>query len=343
MEEQIPWGKIQYYLKNNKEPFDDGFISWIKANETNARLWEETQLAYSMTDELPGQFAPNEEEAWQKIDQRISVKKASPTIGQFFLRVAASILLIALGASASWFISEQLQTPAYAEVYSPYGHKTKVILPDSSLVWLNGDSKLRYETSFEKSRKVELSGEALFEVRKDKKRVFSVHSHDLKVEVYGTTFNFKQYPNEGNAEVALLEGSVGLFSNDRFLEKMVAGEVADYNLEDKAINISKKNIDQIISWSTDELNIENERFEDVIKYLERWYGVEIVANQDLGIEQRLSFKVKTESLQELFSIINRVSPINYKIEGKKVIISKKNESRINKKRGLSIKNKPLQY
>lgn len=326
MEEQIPWGKIQYHLNKKAEPFDDEFISWLKASDKNSTLWDEIQLVYSMTGQLPDQFEPNEKEAWHKIDQRIFVKKASTTISQFFLRIAASILLIALGASASWFIFEQLQTAVYAEVYSPYGHKTKVILPDSSLVWLNGDSRLRYETSFRKSRKVELSGEALFEVRQDKKRAFSVQSNDLKVEVYGTSFNFKQYPDERNAEVALIEGSIGLFSDDQFLEKMVAGEVADYDLKNKAINISKKNINQIISWSTDELNIENEKFEDVITYLERWYGVEIVADQDLEIDQRLSFKVKTESLQELLSIINRVSPINYRIDGKKVIISKKMNS-----------------
>mgnify|MGYP000126757702 CR=1 FL=1 len=323
MEEQIPWGKIKYYLQNKKESFDEGFISWLKADDKNLALWDEIQIMYSVTGQLPDQFTPNEKEAWSKIDQRTSVKNASTTFNRFFLRVAASILLIALGASASWFASGLLQTPVYAEVYSPYGHKTKVILPDSSLVWLNGDSKLRYETSFEKSRKVELSGEALFEVRKDKKSIFSVQSNDLKVEVYGTTFNFKQYPDEQNAEVALLEGSIGLFSDDQFLEKMAAGQVADYNLANKSINISKKNIKQIISWSTDELDIENEKFEDVIKYLERWYGVEIVTDQNLEINQRLSFKVKTESLQELLSIIDRVSPITYKIDGKKVIISRK--------------------
>jgi ferric-dicitrate binding protein FerR (iron transport regulator) len=322
MEEQIPWKKIQYYLKNNAGPFDDGFVSWLKASDKNSAFWKETQLMYSLTGELPNQFSPNEKEAWKKIDQRISAKK-STSINQFLLRVAASFLLVAFGASATWFASQKLITPVYTEIYSPYGHKTKVILPDSSLVWLNGDSKLKYETSFKKSREVELSGEALFEVRKDKKRAFSVQSNDLKVEVYGTTFNFKQYPDEQNAEVALLEGSIGLFSDDQFLEKMVAGEVADYNLANRSINISKKNINQIISWSTDELNIENERFEDVIKYLERWYGVEIVADQDLKMDQRLSFKVKTESLQELLSIIDRVSPINYKIDGKKVMISKK--------------------
>jgi ferric-dicitrate binding protein FerR (iron transport regulator) len=322
MEEQIPWGKIQYHLKNKAEPFDDEFISWLKASDKNSTLWDEIQLMYSMTGQLPDQFAPNEKEAWKKIDQRISLKKPSTTISQFFLRVAASILLIVLGASASWFLFEQLRTPVYAEVYSPYGHKTKVILPDSSLVWLNGDSKLRYETSFKKSRNIELSGEALFEVRKDKKRAFSVQSRDLKVEVYGTTFNFKQYPEERNAEVALVEGSIGLFSDNRFLEKMVAGEVAEYNLANKSINISKKNINQIISWSTDELNIKNEKFEDVINYLERWYGVEIVADGDLSTIHRLSFKVKTESLQEVLSVINLVLPIDYKIDGKKVIISK---------------------
>ena len=324
MEEQVPWEKIQHYLKNDEEPFDDGFISWLKANDKNQAFWKEIQLMYSLTGELPDEFSPNEREAWKKIDRRISAKDTLVPVSRFLLRIAASFLLVAFGASAGWFLTGDFKAPVYTEIYSPYGHKTKVTLPDSSLVWLNGDSKLTYETSFAKSREVELSGEALFDVKKDK-RLFSVRSGKLKVEVYGTTFNFKRYPDDRNTEVALLEGRVGLFYNDQLIEQMTPGEVADFDLSTNKLRISGKNINQIISWSTDELIIENEKFEDVISYLERWYGVEIETSANLNLDQRLSFKVKTESLQELLSIIDRVSPINYDIDGKKVIINNRNQ------------------
>ena len=323
MEEPIPWGEIQYYLKNGEEPLDEAFISWLDKKEENRQIWEETKLSYSITGNITPHFEPNQHEAWQNIERRTLLNTHKITLNQFFLRIAAAILLIFMGASATWMILHRNTPPVFTEIYSPYGHKTRITLPDSSQVWLNGNSHLRYETSFADSRSVELSGEALFKVTKDKNHVFTVKSDDLKVEVYGTKFNFKHYPEDKQAEVALLEGSVGLFDDNHFLTKMTPGQVAEYDVRENAIQVSRKNINPIISWSTDELIVDNEKFEEVLKYLERWYGVDITTSKDLKISQRLSFKVKTESLQELLSIINKISPIQYKIDGKEVIISKK--------------------
>jgi ferric-dicitrate binding protein FerR (iron transport regulator) len=82
-------------------------------------------------------------------------------------------------------------------------------------------------------------------------------------------------------------------------------------------------MNQITSWKADELVIENETFENVTKYLERWYGVEITLDEKLKNTVKLSFKVKTESLTELLSIIDHITPIKYEINGKQVKIMKK--------------------
>ena len=323
MEGQIPWGKIQYYLQHREDGLDETFVAWLVEKEENAQLWEEIKLTYALTGNLPKPFEPNKNTAWEQIENRIATKSRKISINQFFLRVAASILLVLIGASASWLILRQNQNNQFTEVYSPYGHKTMVILPDSSKVWLNGNTKMRYQTNFADSRDVQLSGEALFNVTKDKKHVFTVQSDNVKVEVYGTQFNFKHYPDDKDAEVSLLEGSVGLFNKSKLLAQMKPGEVADYNLKNDVVRVSQKDIGPIVSWSKDELIIDNQRFEEVLKYLERWYGVNITTSKDLKIDQRLSFKVKTESLQELLSIIDKISPIQYKIDGKQVLISKK--------------------
>lgn len=322
MEEKIPWEKIKYYLKNIDANWDDEFISWLNEKEENKQIWEEIKLTYNLTGNLPKPFKPNKKSAWEKVDQRTSVNTKKLTINKFFLRIAASIILVLFGASASWLIFHTEQSNQFTEIYSPFGHKTMVILPDSSKVWLNGNTHIKYKTNFTTSRDVFLVGEALFKVTKDKKHAFSVQSDHLKVKVYGTEFNFKHYKNDTEAEVSLLEGSVGLFSNNKLLTKMQPGQVAEYNTQKQALQISKKDINPIISWSSDELIIDNKKFEDVLKYLERWYGVNIKTSKDLNIKQRLSFKVKTESLQELLSIIDKISPIQYKVEGKQVIISK---------------------
>ncbi len=185
-----------------------------------------------------------------------------------------------------------------------------------------------YDADFAGKREVRLSGEALFKVTKDPARQFSVNSQNLRVDVFGTTFNVKSYPEDMISEVALVEGKVSLYHDARLLKKMAPGEVIAYNAKENNFSSRQGNIDQIISWKADELVIENETFSNVSKYLERWYGVKITLDGSISQNLRLSFKVKTESLIELLSIINHITPISYNINGKQVTIYKKQPEKI---------------
>lgn len=324
MDKQIPWGKIQYYLIHSEEKPDAELQKWLGESGHNRKLWEEIKLTYLISGELPNEFAPDQQVAWSKVENRIANRQRRVRLNPVFFKVAASIILFLVGGLAGHYFLQN-QEVQYAEVFSPYGHKTKVLLPDHSVVWLNGNSSLKYETNFKHSRNVQLTGEALFEVTKDPSNAFSLRSGDVKVEVYGTKFNFKHYSNDQGAEVALLEGSVGLFNHDKLLAKMVPGEVANLDTETDKLKISHDDLNMIVSWSTDELVIENKSFEEVLKYLERWYGVQFHYDKNLVVDQRLSFKVKTESLPELLSTIGHLTSIKYHIEGKNVELSKSNQ------------------
>lgn len=321
MEHTIPWERFQHYLKHPDESYDSDFESWLQASEANPKLWDEVKLTYLLTGEVPDNFEPNQKQAWANIEKRIEKPVKRFRLNPVLLRVAASIMLFTVGALSSWYFFSQ-RPVQYTEVYSPYGHKTRVVLPDQSVVWLNGNSSLKYVADFSQSRNVELTGEALFEVTKNPDKVFSLQSGDVKVEVYGTKFNFKHYADEDNAEVALLEGSVGLFNGDRLLAKMNPGELATFNLNSEQLQLVAGNLESVTSWSSDELVIENLAFGEVLKYLERWYGVEFSYPDDLEVDQQLSFKVQSESLQEVLSTISHITSIHYTIDGKKVEISK---------------------
>ncbi|RKD86456.1 FecR family protein [Mangrovibacterium diazotrophicum] len=321
MENEIPWGKIQYYLIHSDEKPDEELQQWLQKSDYNRKLWGEVKLTYLISGELPREFEPDQKVAWSKIENRIAAKQRRVRLNPVFLKVAASILLFFVGGLAGYYLMQH-QEVQYAEVFSPYGHKTKVVLPDQSVVWLNGNSSLKYATNFEHSRDVQLTGEALLQVTKDPGNVFRLRSGDVKVEVYGTKFNFKHYSNDQNAEVALIEGSVGLFNRDKLLTKMTPGQVANLNPETNKLEVSSENMDMIVSWSTDELVVENQSFGEVLKYLERWYGVEFHYDKSIDLQQRLSFKVKTESLPELLSTIGYLTSIKYRIEGKNVELSK---------------------
>jgi ferric-dicitrate binding protein FerR (iron transport regulator) len=324
MTDQTPWENILKKLQHPHEPEDELIGSWLSKTPENQDILNDLQVIYSINGNVPEAFTVEKEVAWEKIAGRINYQEKSTPYIKLLMQIAASILFIALGVSGSflWFQPDQ----SFTEVFSPYGHKTMILLPDNSQVWLNGNSKLRYKTNFKNSRYVELTGEGLFKVTKSPRNLFTVKSKDLKMEVYGTTFNVKSYPDDNQSEVALVEGSIGLFHNDQLVKKMIPGEAITYdNIENKLGN-SKFDLKQIISWRTDELIIENETLDNVIKYLERWYGVEITIDQSLTHSAKLSFKVKTESLTELLSIINHITPITYEIYGKQVKISKTRNS-----------------
>jgi len=320
MADQTPWENILNKLQNRGESEDEALKNWLSENQDNQDILNDLQVIYSISGNAPEPFETENDRAWQKIKTRISFRQKNNRYVKLLFRIAASFLLVALGVGGSLLMRQPEQS--FTEVFSPYGHKTMVLLPDSSQVWINGNSKLRYNTNFKASRYVELTGEGLFKVTKSPHSLFTVKSQDLKVEVYGTTFNVKSYPEDQVSEVALVEGSVGLFHNDQLMKRMVPGEAVTYNVSENKLGQSTFDVKQITSWRTDELIIENETFENVIKYLERWYGVEITLDRSLMNHSKLSFKVKTESLIELLSIINHITPITYEINGKQVKISK---------------------
>lgn len=324
---QIPWEHIQNKLRNPNEPENETLETWLNEEDENKTVLDDLKVIYSITGNVPESFIPQKEQAWEKVVNRISTKKQRTGIVRFMFRVAASILLIALGVGGGYFLQTRQHVNSFTEVYSPYGHKTMVVLPDNSKVWLNGDSRLKYNTDFSNSRNVELTGEALFEVTKNPHNLFTVKAKDLKIEVYGTTFNVQSYNDDIVSEVALVEGSVGLFHDEQLLKKMIPGEVVAYNAQTSKFSSQKGNIDQITSWKADELIIENETFESMVKYLERWYGVQITLDQSLKQDLRLSFKVKAESLIELLSIIDHITPVSYEISGKQVKITKRTKSK----------------
>lgn len=325
--DQTPWEQIQNKLRNPNEPEDENLLNWLKEDAGNKAVLDELEVIYSITGNVPASFEPQKEQAWAKILNRINLQKNSSGTVRWMLRVAASVLLVALGVGGGYYIEGRKTANSVTEVYSPYGHKTMVVLPDNSKVWLNGDSHLKYNTDFSDSRNVELSGEALFEVTKDPGKLFAVKSKDLRVEVYGTTFNIQSYDEDVVSEIALVEGSVGLFHDKQLLRKMIPGEVISYDAQANKFRSQQGNISQITSWKADELIIENETFESMVKYLERWYGVEIILDQSLKQNLRLSFKVKAESLIELLSIIDHITPVDYEINGKQVKITKRTNSK----------------
>lgn len=322
MEGKIPIDKIFKNITSNREEFKEEIREWIAESDENNKIYQEFVDIYMITGKLPERFYPDKKQAWSRIHNQIHGKQRKKIILQRVAQIAAAIVLI---FSITWLgknINLNINT-SYSEIVSPLGQKSKIILPDGSVVMLNGGSSLIYSNKFgARERKVQLTGEGYFNIEKNKSKKFVVQTNELDVVVFGTQFNVKAYENDDFVEVGLKKGEVGIKHNKNKITKLAPGQIATLDKSKNQLDISLANIDLISAWTQDELVFEEKPMSEIVKYLERWYGVEIeISKELLDDSELLTFKVKTESLRELLNLINLIKPIEYKINGRNIIIT----------------------
>ena len=163
----------------------------------------------------------------------------------------------------------------YNTISTPRGGQYQLALPDGSLVWLNATSSLRFPTAFvDNERRVEITGEAYFEVAKDPAKPFIVSVNNAEVQVLGTHFNINAYSDEEDVKTTLLEGSVKFVNaaNNIFLKPGQQSQL----LKDGSIKLENGvNVEEVIAWKNGRFNFENAGIKMVMRQLSRWYDVEI--------------------------------------------------------------------
>lgn len=325
MEKRIPWGKIVDFLFNKQSEEDKDLKNWVAEDTGNQELINELFVVDRLANQIPDSFTPDMGRAWEKVQMRISTEKSIGTLTNYLLKIAAVLIFILIGFGIHLLLFPKSDS-MFTKIHAPNGQKTHVLLPDSSKVILNGGTTIAFKQDFSHERKVELSGEALFEVRKQGGARFIVQTPEINIEVLGTKFNVKAYEEELDIEISLVEGSVELVQNQKIVTDLVPGQVALLNKSDNRITRKYDDVQKNISWSLDQLIFEENTFEEIEIYLERWYGVDIELDASLKNEHRYTFSVKSESLRELLDLISLITPIEYKIDGKKVRIAKNQKS-----------------
>lgn len=209
----------------------------------------------------------------------------------------------------------------YNTIETPKGGKYEITLPDGTHVWLNSSSTLKYPASFSalKERKVELKGEAYFEVAHHKSVPFKVTSSGQTVEVLGTHFNINSYLDEGTVKTTLLEGSVSVYlNNSKEFKLLKPGEQADKTGEH--IAVSKANMEQAMGWKNGDFVFKGEDVKAVMRQLERWYDVDVEYQgnvSDIGFVSTIS---RSKKLADVIKVLQMTEGIHFKIEGRRVLV-----------------------
>lgn len=196
---------------------------------------------------------------------------------------------------------------AMAQVITPYGKRTQIVLSDGTKIWLNAGTTLSYPTSFsDKSREVYLSGEAFFEVAKDKSRPFHVITGDLRIKVTGTRFNVTSYQNDSFTQAVLVEGKIfasknGIFSKD---VELSPGEIIVLDKSENRLSKQKVDVELYASWINGYLIMRDEPIDEIIKKLERYYDQKIIAE---NLSQDIRFTGKLNLADDLNKVLQNIA------------------------------------
>lgn len=215
----------------------------------------------------------------------------------------------------------------YHTLKVPYGKRFNIVFSDGSKANLNSGSIIKYPVKFieNKKREVFLEGEAFFDVTENKNDLFVVNSNGINVEVYGTKFNVRNYSEDFNSDIVLVEGSVGI-KNSGILEETILkpGFRGSVNKENFSVETTKVNTKIYTSWIDGEVIFRNETFSQILKKLERLYNVTIIDNrQELSNEFfNAAIDVENEDIEKVLNYFNKIYKIEYQIFDNKIIIKK---------------------
>jgi len=327
--QNIPFEAISAKLKNGAGADDIRQIQeWLELSPENPVTLTEIVNIWSVTKGKPKYYQPDLTYNWNKLIQRINYQSRRKNSLILFTRMVAAAAVLILVFIAGITLSDRFVTHpqkiTYSKIISPKGNKTQIILPDSSKVWLNSGAELRYPSDYTaQNREVWMKGECFFQVQKDPDHPLLVHGTKIQVKVFGTCFNIREDESKDLSDVTLLSGKVEVLNlRNQKISDLNPGQQLIYQKGISQI-LTPKNMDAMTSWVHNILIFNNQPFEEVIRYLNGWYGVDIQLDRSLYYRHNYTFKVKTESLREVLELITIITPINYKIEGDQIKIKYK--------------------
>ena len=209
---------------------------------------------------------------------------------------------------------------SFNTIYTPRGGRYQVELPDGSQVWLNAASSLRFPTSFKGSeRRVEITGEAYFEVAKNTRMPFIVKVNSSEVRVLGTHFNINAYSDESTLTTTLLEGAVQ-FTNGKSTYTLKPGDQAELSRTGQVKLLSDVDLENVVAWKNGLLHFENDDINAVMRKLSRWYNIEAVYNTD--VKDHFFAEIPSKSnLSEVLKVLELTGKVKFGIDGRTIVIN----------------------
>ena len=264
---------------------------------------------------------------------------------QFFTTKHIAVFAISLTIILStilWLNRKEAQSQTksqFSEISTKPGSRSKLILPDGSIVWLNAGSKITYGSSFGSlHRNIQLTGEAFFDVKKSN-IPFIIHTSTVQIKVLGTVFNVKAYPTEQTIVTSLIRGRVEVSMDKSPERKIILNPNEKLVLINETIVQTSKNKiqaepilaisplthtkDSMIletSWKDNKLTFQDETFEELARDMERWYGVSITFAKEELKQARFTGVFEKENIEQALEALQFGTDFHYQLKNNSIII-----------------------
>jgi transmembrane sensor len=319
----------RYLARQTSSDENAQLATWVAQSLENERTFEQLKTVWQAS-QTPAAPAATEA-ALGRLKARLAqsapeLATPPPPARRWRLRLArpyqlAAVLLLLVSAlGGTYFYARTVPMVAYQVRRTPAGQPQRLRLPDGSVVTLAPQSQLRYPAQFaDASREVYLEGEAFFEVSKDPRRPFRVHSGAWVTQVLGTKFNVSAVPGASQLAVSLVEGKVEVLDkHDKYLlapGQQLRAERATGRIYRQAFDHQR-----VLAWRTNRLVFKDEKLADVASQLERRYGVKLVFADSATAEVRLWATFDNEPLPQVLAALRLAGGLSYHREGQVVYL-----------------------
>lgn len=291
---------------------------WLMQNDENQKLYMELEEIWIMSDPDIKNQEYNLEQALCQFNARTELYESREKYSFRQILKYAAIFFLLIGTPLLYFLIVQPGSSSdnLTTVFCDYGDRTSITLPDSSVVWLNAGSQLTFNNNFSKgSRELVLIGEAYFKVKKDPANPFTVNTSDLTVEVLGTEFNFKAYPDEAETAVTLTSGSLQVIHGNKN-SLLIPNQKLNFHKHNQETTIENLiNMEPETGWVNGRLIFQNESLAELERKLERWFDVEIEFADEEVKTRRFSGTLERESILEVISYFGSSHYVDYNLNG----------------------------
>jgi ferric-dicitrate binding protein FerR (iron transport regulator) len=345
---------LEYFKEREPKPGLQSLFreTWEESSEVNKEV-DSKWIYNQVTDKIGITRVSDSKGSIKNVDDRLNLRNLKR-----YLKPALQYAAVFILAFILFWLVRPVPDPKesvsfenqFQRIVVPYGSKTKVELPDGSVIILNSGSYLSYSSLEFNSdkRTVILEGEGFFTVKKDPARPFYVNTRGMRLKVLGTTFNVKAYPDENIEEATLITGSVEIYANSDIKVKgkpivLKPNERAIFSKSNQEINkldtpsgyqviepVELKTIElqndakteQVISWKDDKLIFNNEPFSSLVVLIERWFAVDITVDYPELNNARFTGKFDKETVEQVMSALSTITPFKFEIRKNQIIITK---------------------